>query len=73
MSNETADVSKRLVETLSTINGIGNLTGKKLLKRFGSLRNVAEAKTHEVEATISKSAAKKLKTFLSCPLTLESK
>ena len=53
-----------LASILDVVPGIGEVRKKELLKKFGSLKKIKEAKIEELETIVSHDIAKKLKEYL---------
>ena len=53
-----------LASILDVVPGIGEIRKKELLKKFGSLKKIKEAKIEELETIVSHDIAKKLKEYL---------
>ena len=56
--------SRQTASVLDDIVGIGPITRKKLIRRFGSLRGIAAASESELSEAVGSSKAKALKTYL---------
>lgn len=53
-----------LASVLDVVPGIGEVTKKELLKKFGSLKKMREASIEELESVVNKDVAKNLFTYL---------
>jgi excinuclease ABC subunit C len=59
--------AQRLTSELEQIEGVGEITVRKLLKRFGSSELVSQAKEEDLAAVVGKAAARKVKAFYASP------
>jgi excinuclease ABC subunit C len=62
--HSTLKVKRQSVSVLDEIPGIGPATRRKLLKTFGSLRGITQARQWELERAIGKNKAALLKQYL---------
>ena len=58
---------QRLTSELEQIEGVGEITVRKLLKHFGSSELVRQAREEDLAAVVGKAAARKVKAFYTSP------
>lgn len=71
--HSTLKQKRSTASVLDEIPGIGPLTKKKLLRKFGSLRTVTEAEESAIAEVVGSAKAKQLKIYLSSDKTIVSK